>query len=139
MEDLMEMQVLALEYYKNVYNSEGVQGMEEVLQHVPVKVTTTMNEQLLAPYTKMEVRNALLQMFPMKATGPDGFPAHFFQRHWDTCGAAVTREVLSIVRGEESPTCINDTLLVLIPKVSNPTLLSQFRPNSLCNVFYKIA
>ena len=78
-------------------------------------------------------------MFPTKALGPDGFPTHFYQRHWDICGEEVTRAVLSIVRGEESAECVNDTVLVLIPKVLNPTHLAQFRPISLCNVIYKIA
>ena len=113
--------------------------MVEVLQHVPVKVTTAMNEQLLAPYDEKEVKTALFQMFPTKAPGPDGFPVHFFQRHWDVFGTTVTKAVLGIVRGEESPACLNDTMLVLIPKVSNPTMPSQFRPIALRNVFYKIA
>uniref|UniRef100_A0A453LCR5 Reverse transcriptase domain-containing protein n=1 Tax=Aegilops tauschii subsp. strangulata TaxID=200361 RepID=A0A453LCR5_AEGTS len=60
-------------------------------------------------------------------------------RHWDICEADVTKAILGIVRGEESPACVNDTLLVLIPKVANPTLLSQFRPIALRNVLYKIA
>ena len=108
--------------------------MEVVLDHVPRKVTTAMNNILHAPYTSAEVKIALFQMFPTKAPGPDGFPAYFYQRHWDVCGEEITKAVLKIVRGEESPECINDTFLVLIPKVLNPTLLTQFRPIKLCNV-----
>src|SRR3954469_6430890 len=78
-------------------------------------------------------------MLPLKAPGPDGFPAHFFQRHWDICGEEVIKTVLLIVNGEESAESINNTYLVLIPKVKSPTLLSQFCPISLCNVLYKIA
>uniref|UniRef100_A0A453I1X6 Reverse transcriptase domain-containing protein n=1 Tax=Aegilops tauschii subsp. strangulata TaxID=200361 RepID=A0A453I1X6_AEGTS len=60
-------------------------------------------------------------------------------RHWDMCGDEVTSVVMRIIRGEESSESINDTVLVLIPKVMNPSLLTQFRPISLCNVLYKIA
>ena len=58
-----------------------------------------MNRDLCAPYTHEEVKIALFQMFPTKAPGPDGFPAQFYQKHWDVCGDEVTDIVLRIVRG----------------------------------------
>ena len=112
--------------------------MERVIDTVPTRVTLAMNDKLNAPYTQREVKIALFQMYPMKAPGPDGYPAHFFQHHWDLCGDDVTKAVLRIVEGTESAESINDTVLVLIPKVTSPTVLSQYRPISLCNVIYKI-
>ena len=133
------METITTAFYKELYTTEGTHNMEQVLATVPRKVTPDMNLALNAPYSQEEVKNALFQMFPTKAPGPDGFPAHFFQRHWEICKDEVTNVVLKIVEGHESAESINETVLVLIPKVKNPTLLTQFRPISLCNVLYKIA
>ena len=73
--------------------------MEAVLNTVPTKVTVEMNNGLLKPFMEKEVKEALFKMFPTKAPGPDGFPAHFFQRHWDLCGEEVTLVVLRVLRG----------------------------------------
>jgi len=78
-----------------------------------------MNRQLITPIEEKEVKEALFQMFPTNAPGPDGFPAHFFQRHWDMCGEEVTHVVLRVLRGEDDPAVINETMIVLIPKVAN--------------------
>jgi hypothetical protein len=116
---------MVTDFYSTLYTSEGVQGVGNVLEHVPQRVTPDINSALCAPYTSKEVKTALFQMFPTKAPSPDGFPAHFYQRHWDTCGEEVTNVMLRIVRGEESAECINETIIVLIHKVPNPSLLSQ--------------
>lgn len=94
--------------------------MDAVLDTVPVKVTADMNNTLLAPFTEKEVKESLIQNFPTKAPGPVGFPAHFFQRHWDLCGKEITSVVLRVLRGEDDPAIINDTFIVLIPKVASP-------------------
>jgi hypothetical protein len=52
--------------------------MNQVLNHLPRKVSSEMNELLPAPYDMAEVKSALFQMFPTKAPRLDGFPAHFF-------------------------------------------------------------
>jgi hypothetical protein len=36
------------------------------------------------------------------------------------------------------PEGVNDTTIVLIPKVQHPETLKEYRPISLCNVVYKI-
>ena len=68
-------------FYKNLYTVEGTIGMEEVLSHIPCKVTPQMNDMLCSSYKASEVKEALFQMYPTKSPGPDGFSAHFFQRN----------------------------------------------------------
>ena len=75
------MENMTKAFYQNLYTSEGVHDMEQVLDIVPTKVTPAMNDMLNAPYTHKEVRTTLFQMYPMKAPGPDGYPSHFFQHH----------------------------------------------------------
>ena len=54
------------------------------------------------------------------------------------CGDEVTKVVLRVLNGEESPEVVNRTFIILIPKVLHLTTLTQFRPISLCNVIFKI-
>jgi hypothetical protein len=54
-----EMGAMATDFYKTLYRSEGTTDMDRVLNTVPVKVTAAMNEGLLAPFEKDEVKIAL--------------------------------------------------------------------------------
>jgi hypothetical protein len=51
----------------------------------------------------------------------------------------MTLVVLRVLKGEDDPTLIHKTFIVLIPKVASPEKLGQFRSISLSNVIYKIA
>jgi hypothetical protein len=46
-----------------------------------------MNERLLAALTVEVITHALHQMAPLKAPGPDGFPAVFFPTKLALCAA----------------------------------------------------
>jgi hypothetical protein len=62
-----ETREVTRDFYGNLFRSEGVHNMEAVLGTVPVKVTSEMNNKLLMPFTDLEVKEALSQMFPTKA------------------------------------------------------------------------
>lgn len=115
-ENEQEMATMTTYFYKLLYTSEGVENVEAVLGSVPVRVTIEMNSQLLVAVTQEEVKAACFQMFSTKASGADGYPAHFFQRHWDLCGSEVTIVVMRMLRGEVDITSINNTFIVLIPR-----------------------
>ena len=77
-------------------------------------------------------------MSPFKAPGPDGFQAYFFKEYWEIVGTEIWNIVRSAFLGEFLNPSIMKTLIVLIPKIDNPTFMKDFRPISLCNVVYKI-
>ncbi|KAK5772462.1 hypothetical protein PVK06_048751 [Gossypium arboreum] len=72
-----------------------------------------------------------------KALGEDEFPALFYPRCWDIIGNDVSFS-LHLLNGEMEVSPINSTQIVLIPKITNPSNLTHFRPISQCNVIYKI-
>lgn len=76
------------------------------------------NVRLCAPFTDKEISDALFQIDPLKALGPNGLPARFFQRNW----ATLKDGVLAAVKDFFSHGCegVNTTTIVLIPKISNP-------------------
>ena len=70
--------------------------------------------------------------------GPNGMPPMFFQHYWQTIGDDVSAAVLSCLNTGSIPPSINKTFITLIPKVKSPTLVSEYRPISLCNILYKL-
>lgn len=63
----------------------------------------------------------------------------FFPKYWHIIGKDVSEDVISLFNGARDMDDVNNTHIVLIPKVKNPTSMTEYRPISLCNVIYKIA
>ncbi|MBA0644296.1 hypothetical protein Goklo_028477 [Gossypium klotzschianum] len=93
---------------------------------------------LSKPVSDEEIQFVLLDMGPLKAPGSDGFHALLFQSQWDRVGASIYAWVKKIFERESVDLDLNNTLIVLIPKVQNPENFSQFRPINLCLVLYKL-
>ncbi|KAL0292135.1 UNVERIFIED_CONTAM: Transposon TX1 uncharacterized protein [Sesamum radiatum] len=73
-----------------------------------------------------------------RAPGPDGYSSGFFKAAWPVVGEEITAAVMDFLLRSSLLKQVNATLITLIPKVSAPSLVADFRPISCCNVIYKI-
>ena len=137
--DEAEAKVVFLDYFHSLFSTGGANDeAHQVLATVQPKVTAQMNEDMGAPYTRAEVIEALKQMHPTKAPGPDGMPALFYKKFWHLIGDDVMDYVLNILNNEAPIENINHTHIVLIPKKKECESTKDYRPISLCNVLYKL-
>lgn len=90
------------------------------------------------PVTEVEIHEAVKQMGPYKAPRPGGFPPCIFQRYWHIMGPVVVEAVQGMFTLGKLLPNMNEALIYLIPKVTQPKTLAQLQPISLCNVITKI-
>jgi hypothetical protein len=128
----------AKDYYSALFIKDQTVDPTELLSFIQPKVTKDMNEAMLMEFSKEEISNALFQIGPLKAPGPDGFLARFFQRSWATLKTDVIKAVKKFFVEGAMPAEVNETMIVLIPKTKDVVELKNFRPISLCNVIYKV-
>jgi hypothetical protein len=84
-------------YFHGIYTYYNPPAIDDCDQEVEQVVSPDMNEELLKPFTREEVRRALFQMSPSKAPGPDGMTALFFQKFWHIVGMDVTNAMLDFL------------------------------------------
>jgi len=78
-ENVPEMESLTTSFYQQLYTSEGVHDMAQVLDTVPTKVTQGMNDLLNAPYSQKEVKTPSFRCSPQKHRGPMASPLISFR------------------------------------------------------------
>jgi len=137
--DVDGMKNIVSNYITNLFTSSNPTKMERVTDLLPRRVMAEHNEFLMKPLTKLEVYEALMDMDPSKAPGPDGMSLKFFQFLWDTVGDKIFIASKNIFKGKCAlPADLNHTNRVLIPKCQHPKCMGELRPISLCNVLYRI-
>lgn len=97
-----------------------------------------MNLELDWSVIDAEIIETFHQMDPCKALGIDGILDLFYKKNWSVVGQNVILFCKDVLNGTRSVADVNDTMVVLIPKVKDPVNMTQYRPISLCRVIYKI-
>jgi hypothetical protein len=133
-----QVEKVFINYFEDLFSSSNPSNIDETCEVVRGKLSDIHKGWCEMDYTIDEVNEALQQMHPLKAPGPDGLPALFFQKYWHIVGDEVQNLALNILNQNGQPHDINKTFLVLIPKCKNPSSPKDFRPISLCNVVMKI-
>ncbi|KAL5544814.1 hypothetical protein UlMin_008598 [Ulmus minor] len=127
-------------YFDMLFSSSSPSSddVDRALEGIERKVTPQLNEQLEQAFVAEDVKTAVFQMAPTKSPGADGMSAIFYQKFWPIVGEEITAACLGFVNGGLPLGSINETIITLLPKIKNPTRITEFRPISLCNVLYKI-
>ena len=133
-----EVQQIIVSYFQTLFADDGVDRVFDI----PTGVCTILSNEdwsrLNRPFSKCDIDLAINTMGSLKAPGPDGFQALFYQKNWSLVAPKVYDMTLEVLEGKGLPSTLNETFLVLLPKKEKPELPSQYRPIGLCNVAYKI-
>ncbi|XP_039045337.1 uncharacterized protein LOC120185092 [Hibiscus syriacus] len=123
---------------EEVYWMQSTVSDDSVIDTIDTVITDEMNGALCEDFTTDEIIAAFLDIYPQKAPGIDGLPTSFYRLHWDIVGADVVYLCLQLLQGTLDMSLVNKTVIVLIPKISDPQQMKHLRPISLCTVVYKI-
>lgn len=101
-------------------------------------ISEEANKFLMGEITKPKIQELIWHLNPDKAPGLDGFSINFYRAFW----TLIKNDLIHMLNYSKSKDKFrgntNSSFLALIPKESNPSNFSRFRPNSLCNSTYKI-
>lgn len=129
---------MALNFFRHLYQKDQETDSCHMWPVDYPRLSATYLLALQRDFTGIEIKNAAFAMGAFKAPGPDGIQPHFFHTQWSIVGQQVCALVKEIFANPSKAEDINQTSIVLIPKVENPTNIRDFRPISLCNTSFKI-
>ena len=134
-----EVNAAFLEYYENLLGSkmENRKSVKTRVVNCGPLVIPAHCEFLYKPVNRKEVKQALLSIHGDRAPGLDGFGSQFFKDCWQIVGSDIIDAVVDFFHTGRLLKEVNSASITLIPKISCPSHVGEYRPISCCNVIYK--
>ncbi|XP_030478228.1 uncharacterized protein LOC115695293 [Cannabis sativa] len=126
-----------VQFYTDLFASQGTNpdAMTFATQGLSKRLTPTQSAFLTSPFTFDEVKVALFQLSSLV---PMDLILVSFKKNWDSAGRDLCQAALYTLTTNADLSPVNETILVLIPKVKNASRVKDFRPISLCSTLYKV-
>ncbi|CAN1775311.1 Transposon TX1 uncharacterized 149 kDa protein [Linum perenne] len=132
-----EMKELAMNHFQDLFRAGQTNSLDPDAA-VPNPLSDSEGMHIAFIPIAEECFATLKAMGGLKAPGKDGFRPIFYQKCWNVVGSDTTNFIIRCFRTSEIVENVNETIIILIPKILKPEWISQFRPISLCNVSYKV-
>ncbi|CAL0323583.1 unnamed protein product [Lupinus luteus] len=102
------------------------------------RLSEAQNLFMNADFGEEEIRSAVWNCAGDKSPGPDGFNYKFFQACWEIVKQDIILFIQEFHLNGKLPRGLNSSFIALIPKISSPNKIQDFRPISLVGSLYKI-
>ena len=93
----------------NLYSRDPSIYPDVLLELIEPHFSEEINQNLCEEFSDKEIADALFQIGPLKAPGPDGMPDRFFQHNWPLLKDEVTKAVKDFFTNGNIPEGANDT------------------------------
>ncbi|KAF3652708.1 hypothetical protein FXO38_15969 [Capsicum annuum] len=113
-----------------------ISGRQDIERHVTSFYTSLYTLDLIC--SPRHHSRALLRVVPPEEADRLLRPLMLQEKYWDVVGISIKDFCSNVFSTSTILPKINETFIFLIPKISNPATITQYRPISLCNTLYKI-
>ena len=131
-----------LSFYENLYKAKHIpiQHIEEYFANIKKLKSLTSDERSLCddPITVDEVTQVVLTLKKNKSPGNDGLTSEFYQAFWQELKPIFMKMLCEAFQKGILPDRTKKSIITLIFKKGDRTLLKNYRPISLTNCDYKI-
>ena len=131
----------AIKYFSDLFRdprNDNIISQLCVVQHYPMFFIDEEGGLIGKVVSLEEVESSFKSFAKSKIHDPDGWPVEFFLSFFDILGKDLVDMVEEIRKFGNTSGAINSTFIALILKSSRLESFKDFKPNSLCNLIYKL-